>query len=287
MGAAGVLSARGITVGRGGRSVVDGVDVDIRPGLVTAIVGPNGAGKSSLLRVLAGVDAATAGSLTLGDADWRAMPRRRRARTVALVEQDATAELPLTVRAAVSLGRIPWTTVLRGASPDDEAIVDAAIETVGATAFVDRSLSSLSGGERQRVHLARALAQRPRILLLDEPTNHLDVNAGLSTLTLARRLARDDGLAVVAALHDLNHALSFADHVVVLQQGRVTAAGAPRDTLTPELIEAVWGVTATMLERGDGHPVIAFELPAADEPAVTEARDSERAGRALTERTIG
>lgn len=274
----GVLSARGLTVRREGHAVVDRVDADIRPGLVTAILGPNGAGKSSLLRVLAGVDAPSSGTVRLDGHDWFALPRRRRAQTAALVEQDATAELPVSVRAAVSLGRIPWTTALRGPGVDDDAIVDGALETAGVTTFADRTMSTLSGGERQRVHLARALAQQPAVLLLDEPTNHLDVRAQLATLALAERLAHGDGLAVVAALHDLNHALTFADHVVVLERGALIASGAPRDTLTPDLIWAVWGVTASLLERADGRAVITFDLP--PDGGTDPEAPSERAGTA-------
>jgi iron complex transport system ATP-binding protein len=260
-----MIHGRGVTVHRGGRDIVDGVDVDIRPGQVTAVLGANGAGKSTLLRVLAGVDAPTSGTVSVEGADWFGRARRSRARIAALVEQDAAAELPLTVLAAVSLGRIPWTSALRGPGTADEALVADALSVAGVTAFAARTLASLSGGERQRVHLARALAQTPRVLLLDEPTNHLDVRAQLTSLALVSRLARDDGLCVVAALHDLNHAMGFADHVIVLHEGRVVASGAPGEVLTPALISAAWGVTATVFEREGRHPVIAFDLPSSAE----------------------
>ncbi|MBC7723127.1 MAG: ATP-binding cassette domain-containing protein [Burkholderiaceae bacterium] len=256
------LSARGITVAIAGRAIVDAVDADIRSGMVTAIVGPNGAGKSTLIRVLAGVDRPTAGTVVWQDRDWFGLSRRARARIAALVEQDSVAELPLTVRMAVALGRTPHADFLSGVSRRDEEITDDAMRRAGVAGFARRQISTLSGGERQRVNLARALAQDPRLLLLDEPTNHLDVRAQLTTLALARSLARDEGLAVVAALHDLNHAITFADDIVVLDGGRLAAAGAPRDILTPELIARVWGVHATVLTHPrTGMPVIAFDLP--------------------------
>jgi iron complex transport system ATP-binding protein len=126
------------------------------------------------------------------------------------------------------------------------------------TAFADREFASLSGGERQRVMLARALAQEPSLLLLDEPTNHLDVGAQLEALTLLRRLA-GEGMTVLAALHDLGLAATYSDHVIVLRDGRVVAAGPTAETLTPALLREVYGVQASVLVNpATGLPVLAF-----------------------------
>ncbi|WP_165070487.1 ABC transporter ATP-binding protein, partial [Marisediminicola senii] len=256
-----MMSARGISVELGGRTVVDAVDADILAGSVTAIVGPNGAGKSSLIRAIAGIERPAAGSMTWEGQDWFSLSRRDRARRAALVEQDSHAELPLTVRGAVALGRTPHVPMFAAASRDDAQIVEAAIRDAGMAAFADRQLSTLSGGERQRVHLARALAQQPRLLLLDEPTNHLDVHAQLSILSLASRLAGDHELAVVAALHDLNLAMTFADHVVVLHDGAVAASGPPAEVLDAGLIRRVWrGSAAPPPQPGKGAPGVAPAL---------------------------
>jgi iron complex transport system ATP-binding protein len=217
-------------------------DVDIEVTGLTALVGPNGAGKSTLIRLLAGVQAPTTGAVTY---DGATLLRRERARTIALVEQDATTELALTVREVVALGRIPHAGLL---GPIDTTTVDAALTRTGLTPLATRQFASLSGGERQRVHLARALAQEPRVLLLDEPTNHLDVAAQLHTLDLLRAEAAA-GTAVLAALHDLNLAASWATTVVMLHEGRVVATGTPADVLTAERISAVYGVTATVVEN--------------------------------------
>jgi iron complex transport system ATP-binding protein len=108
------------------------------------------------------------------------------------------------------------------------------------------------------VNIARALAQEPQLLLLDEPTNHLDVRAQLVMLRLLRELA-NGGLTVLAALHDLSLAAGYADHVIVLNEGRVVASGDPRATLTRELIRDVWGVEAAVLEHPvSGRPLIAY-----------------------------
>ena len=243
------LLGRGVSWTAGGRLVVDGVDLEVPEGAVAALLGPNGSGKTSLLRAVAGVRRPDRGAVLLDGEDLLTMPRRARARRLALLEQESSTEVPLSVREVVALGRIPH----RGRGPafeagaqDDEAVRDA-LRDADVDALADRSWHTLSGGERQRVQLARALAQRPRLLLLDEPTNHLDVGHQLALMRLVRRT----GLTVLAALHDLTLAMAHCDHVVVLQAGRVVAAGAPADVLTAPLVAQVWGVRATVVE----HPV--------------------------------
>jgi iron complex transport system ATP-binding protein len=258
------LSAENASAAIAGRVIVDGVSISIEAGSLTALIGPNGAGKSTLIRVLAGVLAPSTGRVLYEGVDWATTKRRDRARRAALVEQDAGTDLAMTVRDAVALGRIPHGSLLGGTAGDDEAIA-AALRATRTEGFADRELATLSGGERQRVHLARALAQQPRLLLLDEPTNHLDIAAQLEIMQLLRMLANDN-LTVLTALHDLNLA-TLADQVVVLAAGRVVAAGSPETVLTSELIGEVYGVAATVLTHPvSGSAVIAFEAPAAPTP---------------------
>ncbi|NDO90216.1 putative F420-0 ABC transporter ATP-binding protein [Cellulosimicrobium composti] len=248
-----------------GRLVLDGVDCTAPPGAVSGLLGPNGSGKSTLLRVLAGVrvpDPAPgrdAAHVRFADADLLALPRRRRARVLALVEQDATTDLPLTVLDAVLLGRIPHRSLLAGDSAADRDVAAAALARVGMSAFAGREVATLSGGERQRVHLARALAQEPALLLLDEPTNHLDIAAQLDTMRVLRDLA-GDGVTVLAALHDLNLAAQTCDHVVVIADGRVVAAGDVHDVLVPDVLDPVYGVRCEVLTHPrTGRPVLVFD----------------------------
>jgi iron complex transport system ATP-binding protein len=250
------LDAKGISANAGATLVVDGVTITAASGQLTALIGPNGAGKSTLIRVLAGIARPRAGRVLYGERDLGELPRRERARLAALVEQDAATELSMTVRDAVALGRTPHAPLLGGLGDADAAAIDAALELTRTAEFADRDLATLSG-ERQRVHLARALAQQPRLLLLDEPTNHLDIAAQLEVMTTLRMLT-GEGLTVLTALHDLNLAAT-ADQVVALAEGRVVAAGAPDTVLTSELISRVYGVEATVLRHpGTGAPVIAY-----------------------------
>lgn len=256
------LRARGLNVSLGGRLVVDGVDCTVPAGALAALVGPNGAGKSTLLRALAGAAAVRSGSVLWDGRDLLLMPRRERARITALAEQESGTDAPLTVRDVVALGTLPHRPLLGFGGGEDDAGVAAALQSAGVPELVDRLFNELSGGQRQRVQLARALAQRPRLLLLDEPTNHLDPHAQLGTLALLRGLA-GRGITVMAALHDLTHAAAYCDHVIVLADGAVVAAGDPAEVLTPKLIRTVYGVRADILTHpATGRPVIALSLPA-------------------------
>lgn len=252
------LQANRITIAAGDRVIVDGVNCTLAPGTVTALVGPNGAGKSTLLHALAGIHRPREGTVLFDDIDLFALGRRERARELAFVEQDATTDTSMTVATVVELGRMPHRSFFGDDRADGVSIVAEALAAVDMTAASRREYSTLSGGERQRVLLARALAQQPRLLLLDEPTNHLDIGAQLAVLALLRRLAAD-GVTVIAALHDLGLAATYADAVIVLQDGRVVAAGPTDDTLTPSLLREVYGVEATVLRHpATGRPVIAF-----------------------------
>ncbi|MCU1432508.1 MAG: iron transporter ATP-binding protein [Actinotalea sp.] len=247
-----------------GTKILRGVDLRVRRGTVAGLLGPNGSGKSSLLRLVAGVHPAvrgnsrSAGRVMWAGRDLLAMRPKDRARVVALVEQDASADVALTVLQAVLLGRTPHRSRWSGDSPQDEAVARQALHAVGLQSLASRDLPTLSGGERQRVHLARALAQEPQLLLLDEPTNHLDIHAQLAALELVRR-ASHRGATSLVALHDLNLAAAYCDHLVILHHGRVAAAGHPTEVLVPAVIDPVFSVSSTVLVHPrTGRPVLTF-----------------------------
>lgn len=256
------LFVRGLCVDRGTRRVVQGLDLDAPAGAVVALVGPNGAGKSSALQALAGGVAAHARSFLLDDVDVLSQRRSERAKRIALVEQEALCPDGLRARDVVALGRIPHEGAWGGRDASTEGVIARCLELTDAAHLSDRRLEELSGGEKQRVHLARALAQQPRLLLLDEPTNHLDIAAQLATMQLLRRLA-GDGVAVVVVLHDLNLAAAFADLVVVMAGGALIVQGPPAEVLAGEVIRTVWGVRADVVENPTtGRPSILFSADA-------------------------
>jgi iron complex transport system ATP-binding protein len=270
-GPRGGLDLARVRFARGDRVIVDGVDVSMPNGALTALIGPNGAGKSTLLHLVAAIEHADDGELAFDGESLSGLRRRERARVVALAEQHGEADPRLTVEAFALLGRTPHLGAFASPGAGDRAIAARALDEVGAAEFAARPVGSLSGGERQRAVLARALVQEPSLLLVDEPTNHLDLRAQLVALDALAALARG-GITVVAALHDLSHAAAYADHVVVLADGRVVAAGPPAEVLTPALILTVYGVRAEVLTHPlTGRPLIAVAGAAADAGADANA----------------
>lgn len=254
----------GVSVRAGAAVLLDGVNCRAEAGRLTGLIGPNGAGKSSLLKAALALVPLERGAIHFNGADLPTMPRRARAQLSALVEQSGLAEVHLSAREVVQLGRIPFQSVWQSApSPEDDAAVDAALAAVGMAPLAARAYQSLSGGEQQRLHVARALAQQPQLLLLDEPTNHLDIHAQFAILELLRQRARA-GATVLLAIHDLNLAASFCDELIVLSGGRMVAQGAPETVLTPALLRAVYGVSASVLRHpASGRPLIAYDGPVA------------------------
>ncbi|MFE4590272.1 ABC transporter ATP-binding protein [Streptomyces laurentii] len=253
------LRAAHVSRTAGGALVLDGVTLAPRSGTLTGLLGPNGSGKSTLLRVLSGVLAPDAGVVTLDGDPLGSVPRRALARRVAVVEQHADTQVDLTVADAVRLGRVPHRRAWSPTTAADEEAVRSALARTGLADRAHRTWRTLSGGERQRVQIARALAQEPRELLLDEPTNHLDIQHQLDLMTLVSGLR----LTCVMALHDLNLAAMYCDHVVVLREGRVAAAGPVDEVLTEELLADVYGVRAHITRpAGTDRPHIRFLGPA-------------------------
>lgn len=231
------LSAHHITCRIGTRTILHDVNVTATDGDFVAVVGPNGSGKSTLLRCLAGL-LPHSGEVKLSQKRSFELSRRELARTLAMVAQQSTPPEEHRVRDVIALGRIPHLHAFTGLSAKDHRIVAAAADEVSVTHLLDRRFGTCSGGEQQRVHIARALAQECSILLLDEPTNHLDVKHQFAILELASSLP----VTTVAVLHDLNLAAQFADHILLLDSGRVAASGSPAEVLTPEAIEVAFGL---------------------------------------------
>lgn len=254
------LETRNVHWTRGGALVVDGVSLRPAPGSTVGLLGPNGSGKSSLLRLLQGAARPDTGDVLLDGAPLRTRGRREVARAVAVVTQHAETDTDIVVRDVVRLGRTPHRPIWGGSSPEDEAAIDGALARVGLADKADRLWHTLSGGERQRAQIARALAQEPRELLLDEPTNHLDIRHQLDILALVAALP----VTSIIALHDLNLAATYCDHIVVLKRGAVVAGGHPDEVLTPDLIAEVYGVRARVLrDEAAERAMIVFEGPLA------------------------
>lgn len=236
------LSARQLQLRLGGRLILPSLSLAIPAGRVTALCGPNGCGKSTLLRALGGLLTPDAGSVWLGDTPLASLTPRQRALRLAMLSQSPAVPGGMTVAELVACGRFAHTGLAARASPQDDEAIDRALQLAGLAAYANRTVADLSGGERQRAWIAMALAQGGDVLLLDEPTTYLDVRHQLEVLHLVRALNRRHGLTVVWVLHDLNQASHFSDHMVLMAEGKVVAAGAPAEVATPALLQQVFGV---------------------------------------------
>lgn len=252
------LKLQGVDYFRGDRQILRQVDAMAPAGEFTAIVGPNGAGKSTLLHLIASIETANSGRITLDGIDLTALNRKQRAQRIALVEQQAATDLDLRASDVVLLGRTPHLGRFDAPSIRDHEHATERLRQVGGEHLSQRLFHQLSGGEQQRVSLARALTQDPQLLLLDEPSNHLDIGSAFAILDQIDKFTAE-GLTVLAALHDLNLAAAYADHVLVLSNGSIVASGRPEEVFTAELLAEVYGVRATIIPHPvKPHPVIIY-----------------------------
>ncbi|KAA5803966.1 ABC transporter ATP-binding protein [Alkalicaulis satelles] len=237
---AGALIHASVTLG--GRCVLEEVSLSVSPGELVALAGPNGAGKSTVLRALAGLAPLSAGEAQLGGTDVKTLSPTQRGRKAAWLAQERASAWSIRVKDLAALGRFAWSGApYERLAEADRAIVDDALARAGAAALADRPLDALSGGEQARAHLARALAARAPLLAVDEPAAALDLRHQYEAMAVLRAEA-DLGRSVIAALHDLDAVMLWADRVIVLDQGRVAADAAPRAALNAELLAQVFGV---------------------------------------------
>lgn len=251
------LSAERLTLAYGDRTIVDGLDIVIPPGRITAIVGANGCGKSTLLRALARLIAPREGQVILDGKALHGRPTKEIARTLGLLPQSPIAPEGIAVADLVGRGRHPHQKLLARWSAHDYEVVAAALAATGIEDLADRSVDELSGGQRQRAWIAMALAQETDILLLDEPTTFLDVAHQVEVLDLLTDLNRDQGTTIVMVLHDMNLAARYADHLFALRAGRVVASGAPAEVMTSALIREVFELDALVVpDPVSGSPIV-------------------------------
>ncbi|HEX8119451.1 MAG TPA: heme ABC transporter ATP-binding protein [Pyrinomonadaceae bacterium] len=258
-----MLEARDITFKVGDKALVEDVSVRFEPGRLHLIIGPNGAGNSTLVKVLARLLRPHAGRVLYEGSDVQRASEIDLAKRRAVLSQAVEVAFPLTGREVVMMGRHPHFGSRPGAT--DEKVVDELMEFFDVTEFADRDYQTLSGGERQRVNFARVLAQlwRPadccRYLFLDEPLTFLDIRHQIEFMKKVRAFTDAADVVTVGVVHDLNLAARFADQIVLIDRGRVTATGAPAEVLTRERIREVFGVEPTFVPAGDSGLHIIFD----------------------------
>ncbi len=266
------LQSNRLVAGYSGREVIRGVDLTLDRGQLICLLGPNGSGKSTLVRALCGILPHSDGQVRLDGQDLGAFTPAALARQIGFLPQEVQPGFSFRVHEAVALGvrcagQASW--FRPGPNPETDAAVRRALDAVDALDLIDRHLDHLSGGERRRVLLASVLAQSPQYLLLDEPTAMLDLEhqvslferlaglaAGGSDIGDGQSTATRKGLGVLVVTHDLNLAARWADQILLLQNGDITASGPPKEVLTREKLEPVFGQRFDLLKTESGHTAV-------------------------------
>ncbi|WP_122689641.1 Fe(3+) dicitrate ABC transporter ATP-binding protein FecE [Pseudomonas viridiflava] len=243
-----ILQAQQLDIGYGATRIVQDLSFSPPPGKVTALIGPNGCGKSTLLKAFARILTPQAGSLSLDGKAYRDLSARDLARKMAFLPQVLPIPEGVSVRQLVAYGRSPHNSLWGRLSGADQHSVEQALQRMELETLADRPLSDLSGGQRQRAWLAMILAQDAAIVLLDEPTTYLDISHQVELLDLMRALSAE-GKTVITVLHDINQACRYADHLAVMQAGRLVASGTPGDVLNAELVCRVFDVQVQIMRE--------------------------------------
>ena len=234
------LQTDALSVGYGGKALIASVALSVQRGKIVTLIGPNGSGKSTILKTIVGQLPSISGAVFLDGADMRSRSRGEIARRMAILMTARMDPELMTCRDVVSTGRYPYTGRLGILSAEDKRIVEQSLRQTDAQDFADRPFQSVSDGQRQRVLLARALCQEPVLIVLDEPTSFLDIRYKLELLTILKRMVREENLAVLMSLHELDLAARVSDTVVCVAGDRIDRVGLPAEIFTSDYIAKLY-----------------------------------------------
>ena len=227
------------------------VSSEIEIGKITTIIGPNGCGKSTLLSVMSRNHAPSSGEVILDGKAISEYKPKEFARKLAVVHQQNEAPADITVEKLISFGRMPYKNIFSPQTDEDREAIERALVCTNLQSKRDKPIYALSGGERQRVWIAMTLAQNTPMLFLDEPTTYLDIYYQLEILELVKELNEVYGLTIVMVLHDINQAIRYSDHIIVMKDGEIVTKGNPNDVITEEMVKAIYGVDVVVKQDED------------------------------------
>ncbi|HDR6387593.1 ABC transporter ATP-binding protein [Bacillus cereus] len=227
------------------------VSSEIEIGKITTIIGPNGCGKSTLLSVMSRNHVPSSGEVILDGKAISEYKPKEFARKLAVVHQQNEAPADITVEKLISFGRMPYKNIFSPQTDEDREAIERALVCTNLQSKRDKPIYALSGGERQRVWIAMTLAQNTPMLFLDEPTTYLDIYYQLEILELVKELNEVYGLTIVMVLHDINQAIRYSDHIIVMKDGEIITKGNPNDVITEEMVKAIYGVDVIVKQDED------------------------------------
>ena len=236
------FQTRNLTVGYDGRPLIRDITIGVKKGEIVTLIGPNGAGKSTILKSITRQLKSIAGTVEIGRQELRRMTHRDLATRMAVVLTERMKPELMTCRDVVATGRYPYTGRLGLLTREDEAKVDAAMETVHALELSDRDFNAVSDGQRQRILLARAICQEPEIIVLDEPTSCLDVRHKLELLSILRRMTRRNGITVIMSLHEIDLAQKISDRILCVKGETIDRFGTPEEVFDEERIRELYDI---------------------------------------------
>lgn len=234
------LETKDLAVGYHGKPLIEEIPLHVQRGKIVTLIGPNGSGKSTILKTVIGQLPKVSGTVYLDGKTMQERSRNEIARRMAILMTARMEPELMTCRDVVGTGRYPYTGKLGILSPEDRAIVQQSLAQVGGLDFADRPFANISDGQRQRILLARALCQEPEIIVLDEPTSFLDIRYKLELLTVLKRMVRENDLAVLLSLHELELAERISDTVVCVAGDRIDRIGPPEEIFTREYIAKLY-----------------------------------------------
>lgn len=236
------ITIKDLSFGYDQRLALKDISLELPKGGFISIIGPNGSGKSTLLKQISGVLKPAVGEVFLNGRNIASIQKREIAQLMSVVPQNTALEFDYKVTDMVLMGRYPYIRRFKGETAKDREIATENMHFTNTYELRNRSFNQLSGGERQRVILAQALTQQPKILLLDEPISHLDLQHQIEIMNLVKKLSMDQGLMVIAVLHDLNMAAAYSDYILMMKTGTVISQGAPVEVLTVPNIKQVFDI---------------------------------------------
>lgn len=247
MGNTHAFRANQLVSGYEGRTIIQGIDIEIPKNKISVIIGSNGCGKSTLLKTMAKLIKPTEGNVTLDGKAINKYPPKQLARMLGLLPQSPIVPDGITVADLVGRGRFPHQSLFGGWSNKDYKAVQEAMEFMKIEEFANDDIDELSGGQRQRVWIAMALAQQTDILLLDEPTTFLDITYQVEILDLLTNLNRTYGTTIVMVLHDINLSARYADHIFAVKDGQLVEEGDPSKVITSDLVKLVFDLESVII----------------------------------------
>ena len=238
-----ILYAESLDVGYEGKAVVREVSFGLHPGEIIALIGPNGTGKSTILKTLSGQIPPVGGSVFLKGKDIRTLPEKELSRTMSLLMTERVDPELMTCEDVISIGRYPYTGVMGRLSAHDREVVEEAMEMSHVLDLRNRFFSQISDGQKQRVLLARAICQEPEVLIMDEPTSFLDIRHKLELLQILLKLVREQKVAVMVSLHEIELARKVADRVMCVKEGKAEAGKTPAEVFSRDSICRLFDIT--------------------------------------------